>query len=424
MKMTEKTYLNRLFRQYYREKQAKLPSVSSIQQREFGFFEWDRPGMNRHMAFDTLDNFKKYLIDKGPRHVYNSGALYLEPDNLVMENKLYQGCDLIIDIDVDHFFTPCKEDHDIWFCVDCNKSGKGMHPVKCPICSKTRFKNISWICEECLEVAKKSISTLIHDFLFPDFGIKEEELNIAFSGHRGYHIKVENKKVRTLSSESRREIVDYLSGNNISFEVLGFRKINQIIYGLRKDNIGWSQKIVNKIEEILKKPNDDIQDFLFTIGINRNAVESFLNSKDDFLTAIARNQPTWAIEGFGFQTWQNFLEGVVEKIGVEIDEPVSIDVHRLIRYPGTLHGKTGFKVQELTLDQLEDFNPLNEQNNDLDPIVFKSEQSTQKLEIIENSLPATKLKDETFGPYKKGEVEDVPHHFAVFLLCKEVARSL
>lgn len=422
--MTEKNYLNRLFRQYYRETQAKLPEVSSIKQREFGFFPWDRPGMNRHMAFDSIDSLRKYLIDKGPRHVYNSGALYLEPDNLVMENKMYQGCDLIIDIDVDHFFTPCKEDHDIWYCVDCAKSGKGMHPAKCPDCNNARFKTQTWICKECLEIAKKSISTLIYDFLIPDFGFKELELHVAFSGHRGYHIKAENKKVRTLSSENRREIVDYLSGNNISFEVLGFRRINQSIYGLRKENIGWSQRIVNFIEDLLKKPDENIQDLLSNIGFNRNKVESFINSKDDFLSAITGNQNVWAIEGFGLQSWQNFLNGIVERIGVEIDEPVSIDIHRLIRYPGSLHGKTGFKAQELTLEQLEEFNPLNEKEESLDPIVFRSGNISQKIEIIEKSLPITKIKDETFGPYNQGDVVDVPNHVAVFLLCKEVAKSL
>ena len=132
------------------------------------------------------------------------------------------------------------------------------------------------------------------------------------------------------------------------------------VNGLRKDNIGWSQKIVRKIEEILKRSNDDIQDLLSNIGLSQNRIDSFLNSKEDFLLAISTNQLTWAIEGFGLQTWHSFMKFIIEEIGVEIDEPVTIDIHRLIRYPGSLHGKTGFKVQELTLKQLEDFNPFNE----------------------------------------------------------------
>jgi hypothetical protein len=57
--------------------------------------------------------------------------------------------------------------------------------------------------------------------------------------------------------------------------------------------------------------------------------------------------------------------------------------------------------------------------------VFKSKKKlTQKLEIVENKLPITKIKGESFGPYIKGEIIEVPHHFAVFLLCKEVAKTI
>jgi hypothetical protein len=44
-----------------------------------------------------------------------------------------------------------------------------------------------------------------------------------------------------------------------------------------------------------------------------------------------------------------------------------------------------------------------------------------KIKIIEKEVPQTKIKGETYGPYKQGEVFEVPNHIAVFLLCKEVA---
>ena len=36
-------------------------------------------------------------------------------------------------------------------------------------------------------------------------------------------------------------------------------------------------------------------------------------------------------------------------------------------------------------------------------------------------IPPTQIKNETYGPYKQDEIIEVPHHIAVFLLCKEVA---
>ncbi len=40
---------------------------------------------------------------------------------------------------------------------------------------------------------------------------------------------------------------------------------------------------------------------------------------------------------------------VLRRLGVTIDEVVTIDVNRLMRMPNTLHGKTGLKVAELGL---------------------------------------------------------------------------
>jgi len=425
--MSNTGYLKRLFQAYYKETGVEVPVVSLFNKREFGFIPWDKQIiMKRHMSFKDHANLAKYLTNEGPRHVYSSGSIYLQPDNTDMNNKQYQGCDLIFDIDVDHFYTPCKNEHDIWYCMECGENGTGMLK-KCPKCKKLKIKSLTWICEDCLNIAKEELMRLIYRFLIPDFGIPIDQMKIAFSGHRGYHLKIENKEIRTLSSEERREIANYVSGNNISLDILGLTKINEIIYGLLGNNIGWPEKIINKIIEILQQYSDDrIQSLLTKFGLHKDIIRSFLNSKSDFLQMISQNKDNiWNIEGFGLKNWSTFLNGIISEISIEIDEPVTIDIHRLIRYPGSLHGKTGFKVQELYPDDLDDFNPLNELNEKLDPIVFKSKkQITQKLEVLETKVPATKIKGELFGPYTQGEKIEVPHYFAIFLLCKEVAKTI
>jgi DNA primase small subunit len=423
--MSDFPYLKRLFQAYYTEKRADIPLVNMFENREFGFLSWDEKAyMKRHMSFKTHESLTKHLIDTGPRHLYSSGALYLQPDNIDMDNKEYQGCDLIIDIDVDHFYTPCKDKHDLWWCKECNASGTGMIK-KCPKCKKLKIKTLTWICEDCLEIAKNEINKLIFDFLIPDFNMEKKDMRIAFSGHRGYHLKIENKMIRKLTSEDRREIADYVSGDNISLEILGLSEESSGIYGLIKENIGWPKKIVSKIEEVVKhKSNTEIQDLLERIGLKANTIKSFINYKNDFLTVLSnKNNNLWSIEGFGLKTWETFLKGIIGEIGAEIDEPVTIDTHRLIRYPGSLHGKSGFKAQELALDELDKFNPLNEKNEKLDPIVFHSKK-LHNLEIIEQLVPETKIKGEKYGPYKLGEKIEVPHHIAVFLLCKGVAKTI
>lgn len=417
--MSDDLYLKRLFRVYYKEKRANLPLVNQMECREFGFIPWEKPIMIRHLGFDNANLLKNYLIKNTPKHMYSSGSLYLEPYNLKMDLKKYQGCDLIIDIDVDHFFTPCKDDHDIWYCKECGAKGKGMHKKKCPKCGQSKFRTLAWICEDCLDVAKKEILKLIYNFLIPDFDIKEEEMKVAFSGNRGYHLKIENKRIRTLSSEARREIVDYVTGHNISLDILGLNNLELNLYNI-KENYGWTKKIIDKIDEIVTNYSNDVIINIFKkdhFKLNDDIIEYILNNKRDFLKTL------WNINGLGKETWKRFLIGIVKEVGAEIDEPVTIDIHRLIRYPGSLHGKSGFKVQELALKDLESFNPLNETNEILDPIVFKST-NMQKIEIIEKTLPVTKIKDESFGPYAQGDIIEVPHHIAVFLLCKEVAKTL
>ena len=69
-----------------------------------------------------------------------------------------------------------------------------------------------------------------------------------------------------------------------------------------------------------------------------------------------------------------FLDSEGVKVGFnldeergETDEPVTADVRRLIRCPGSLHGGSGLRVTPLTLRDLEDFDPLQ------DAVVFGDE---------------------------------------------------
>ncbi|MHA1192683.1 MAG: DNA primase small subunit domain-containing protein [Promethearchaeota archaeon] len=426
--MNNEIFLKNLFQAYYQDSNKDIQAVSMLDRREFGFLLWDNQFMQRHLGFLQLDDLRQFLIKNSPKHAYSSGSLYSRPDDRSMENKGYQGCDFVIDIDVDHFYTECKNDHDLWYCKECGKDGKGMIE-KCPECEKLKITRIAWICDKCLDIAKKEIMKLIDNFLIPDFALNVDQMNIAFSGHRGYHLKIEDSRIRTLTSDQRREIVDYLTGENISFEILGLHEKSSGIFGLLKDNQGWANKIMAKLEEILHMDSLEIEHFLrdpHWANLTAPRVNSLLNYREDFLEIInSKNRNIWSIEGFGLTTWKQLLRAVVKKVGAEIDEPVSIDIHRLIRYPGTLHGKTGFKVQELEYNQLDEFNPLDESNELIDPIVFKSKkQITQKLEITGVKVPATKIKGETYGDYDRGEKIEVPHHVAVFLLCKGVAKII
>jgi len=411
-------FIKRLFQAYYKNQQKSLPSVSNLLEREFAFLTWENNIMIRHIGFKSLDILTDYLIHNVPKHMYSSASLYELPDASKMDNKNYLGCDLIFDIDADHLDTTCKEKHDFWECESCNQYGTGLSPKLCPNpdCKSTKFKKITWICEECLEKAKKEIFKLINEFLEPDFGINKDNCFIFFSGHRGYHLHIEDEKLRKLSSHERREIVDYITGNNISFTVLGLEKPNIGLGFFNQYAAGWPRKIMLKLKEILSIENEEaLKNSLSNFSLNKEQIGTIIKERKHIIdNIVSQRKNPWNLLGFGIKSWENLFFNLVKNIGTDVDIPVTIDIHRLIRYPGSLHGSSGFKVVGIEYKNLESFDPFS------DPVIF-SKKNFLKLEITVPEVPKIRVRENIWGPFKMGEVLDLPHDIGIFLLCKNVA---
>jgi len=411
-------FIKRLFQAYYKNQQKSLPSVSNLLEREFAFITWENNIMIRHIGFKSLDFLTDYLIHNVPKHMYSSASLYELPGASKMDSKKYLGCDLIFDIDADHLDTKCKEKHDFWECGSCSQCGVGLSPKLCPNpdCKSTRFKKITWICEECLETAKNEIFKLIDEFLEPDFGINKENCFVFFSGHRGYHLHIENEKLRKLSSHERREIVDYITGNNISLSVFGLRKSDRGISYFNQYKLGWPRKIMLKLKNILSIENEvELRNRLNHYPLSKKQKNTLIKERKDIIDNIVKKQrDNWILLGFGIITWENLLLSLAKNIGADIDIPVTIDIHRLIRYPGSLHGSSGFKVVGIEYKNLESFDPFS------DPVIF-SKKNFLKLEITVPEIPKIRVRENIWGPFKMGEVLDLPHDIGIFLLCKNVA---
>ena len=99
----------------------------------------------------------------------------------------------------------------------------------------------------------------------------------------------------------------------------------------------------------------------------------------------------------------------LKKEALDLDRNVSIDIHRLIRIPTTLHGGTGLLCKEVK----------NVENFDVSQsVVFGDEEV--KIEVV-GEVPRFYLGD-YFGPYNG--IVKVPLFVAVFLVGKEKARFL
>jgi DNA primase small subunit len=109
--------------------------------------------------------------------------------------------------------------------------------------------------------------------------------------------------------------------------------------------------------------------------------------------------------------WNNIAKGLFVRLAGEADEPVTADTKRLIRLPTSLHGKTGFRVVELTRDQLDEFDPL------VDALAFGDDpveveglvDDTIKLGGTEHTLSA-------------GRRATLPEHAAVFACLRGMAQ--
>ena len=215
MNFRTKQYLRKRFGDYYQNANLTLPS--ELERREWGFIFFDELPevvMRRHKAFSRENEAFEYLRGMVPAHVYHSAAYYQFPGAATMKEKQWQGADLIFDLDADHL------------------------PVK----ARSYAEMLSNVKTETMKLL---------DFLLEDFGFSENNISIAFSGGRGYHIHVRDPKVLALESAERREIVDYVSGTGLSIDFL-FKSAKHKVYDdgkFKKRELTESRRITS-FEEV------------------------------------------------------------------------------------------------------------------------------------------------------------------------------
>jgi DNA primase small subunit len=389
MKALTSNFLQSKFRDYYLESSLEAPP--GFEAREWGFLFFDDGGMRRHKSFLGRGELVDYVRAMVPAHVYHSAAYYQRPGAPTMKEKIWKGADLIFDLDADHLRNAPKSYRDM------------------------------------LDLVKKETLKLLN-FLTVDFGFSEKNISVAFSGGRGYHIHVRDPRVFNLGGDERREIVDYLAGRGLDKDKLRFKVIvtgdtgDDRVRALRcppENSPGWggrfNRAILQFAKEIRGLDEDSALKRLTEIkGIGSiRATEFYQRLESDRVLDDIRAGNLDSLKG-AQNIWvyiiNNYLaDQFVSILGGETDEPVTADVRRLIRCPGSLHGGSGFRVTPLTLQSMEDFDPL------WDAVVFGDE--PVPLQVLKPFV--TEIKGESYR-LAEGRTE-VPAHVAVFLMARGIA---
>lgn len=392
-------FIKSKFAEYY-NKHAILKAPTNIKNREFGFFTFGKKSMIRHLSFKSEEELKTFLEKTVPSDAFSSSAYYEHP-TAKMNEKAWFGADLIFDIDADHIPTSCDKAHDEWTCRDCGHQHKGQTLEKCPKCKGQKLDVKSWPCEVCLNSARIETSKLI-DMLIQDFGFRKEEMHVFFSGHRGYHVHVENEAFRGVDTLGRKEVVDYIGGLGLDLTLHGFdnkrTESKHVHYG-GLDNFGWRGRILKCIDDSVcdAKRKDCRTADLKDTGASSAKREEKMHRKP-------RSKRSTSSEPIPSK---KKIERCKDYASTKIDTVVTTDVHRLIRLPGSLHSKTGLRKVEFPLSNLKEFDP------------FKSAVPLMKgtVRVSVFNSPKFRLCEETFGPYKSEEV-DLSVAAAVLLICR------
>ena len=402
-------WLNGMFAEWYRRNPPPMPD--RFTRREFGYILWpERPGpppFLRHRAYEDADKFHWYLQKAGPHSVYYSTAYYRRPGEMKMLDKQWLGAELIFDLDADHL-------------VEAEKAKAEGHEM--PLAEQ-------------LALVKTQFKRLLDEFLFGDFGLGADDVWITFSGGRGYHAHVVQEKLLQLGNRERREIVDYVTGKFPAERGTDIPDLSPLITErvVRVDRFGKHVKPVT-VEHIAPAsspgwPGRMTRTLVQTL--RANVVEADPKDAKRWLTGLEDIGPDGAqkfIEALTPERLERIGNGYLEQGRIvkrvvhhvlrqatmplakgETDEPVTADTKRLIRLPGSLHGKSGLKVVTLTRDSLDAFDPLR------DAVAFPLEETAR---IVPRNDATATLGGQAVS-VRKGEPVDVPLPHAVFWLARQ-----
>ena len=386
------------FGQYYRSSEFWTPP--RLKSREWMFIPFGGAPPIRHKSFQDMQGVRNFITERAMHSCFYSTAYWKRPYELKMADKGWQGADLIFDLDGDHL--PGVHDRDF----------PGM-----------------------LDLIRDQAWTLWNDFLEPEFGFDEKYLQVTFSGHRGFHLHYRDPALFHLDSEARRELVSHIRGEGVDVQYLNQRWDDDSAHG-------WSARIKKSVPMML----DKLDRFHNKTEGSNKELNVLLDALKKQATREGKDKAKGKTSVLNLAEWMSnekrreyLLEGMHQSLGNhqqlffdlikadnsvvlgnagETDEVVTIDTRRQIRWPTSLHGKSGMRVSEFPLSRLDP-----DSSNRYDPLkeaLALSVQDELEVEVIVDEARVSFLDREY--DLSMGDKFSIHEAGATFLVLKNWAK--
>ncbi len=352
-------------RKKFREAYKKLHHLATeVSKREFGIGNLTKKIYKRHMAFVDEEDLQHYLEVETPFYISHSVAYYKKPSATPMEAKGWEGADLVFDLDA--------ESH----------SKEAINKVK----------------EDLI-----NLIDLVNDYL------DAKDTLIVFSGNRGFHFHIRDKRFRKLGTDERLKLIEFLKGEKFDhkklFDVYNrFNLDSEVLLGPKPSDLGFGGLFARETINLLNKEPQKLHRY-FKEKENR----------ERFIKGI--KEGNWnRYDKRRVKNLMDRLDVVAKRVHIfslSIDSGVTQDITKLIRVPGSLHGSTGFWVMPIKKSRIEEFDPF------YDPVVIDEE--PVKVKMIQSVF--INIKDFK-GKLKKEEIVKVPSYVGVYLILKNYSLLL
>ncbi|KAG9508534.1 DNA primase small subunit, partial [Fragariocoptes setiger] len=297
----------------------------------------------RFLSFRAAEEFKRELIRKIPLKI-DIGAVYNMPPNEVKKfgslapNFKPREHELVFDIDISDY-------DDVRNC--CTGSD---------------------ICKKCWPFMKVG-ARILHKILTEEFGF--QHLLFVFSGRRGFHCWVCDKRARVLSSRARSAIASYLSiidGGQAMVKRVNLNPRDRTLHPM-----------LRKALEIIDSEFEDLmiekQDFLGSPNLLQNVIDLCPEkyTRDEMIKYLkpirAPSQKMWqdiikTVNKMKSKR-QNFsqIEYYIEEVKLQhcyprLDVNVTKGLNHLLKIPFCIHPKTGKVCVPFDIEQIDEFDPF------------------------------------------------------------------